>query len=187
MEEEIKKAVKFLEEGKVILYPTDTIWGIGCDATKADSVEKVYNIKERNEKKNLIVLLDSYDKLKQYVGKVPEVALDLINSITTPLTIIYPGARNLAANVIADDGTIAIRIARDSFCIKMIAAFGKPIVSTSANVSGEAAPVGFSKISEKILNKVDHIVNLNRGIVTQTKPSTIIRLQEDGSFDILRK
>ncbi|MBW6459005.1 MAG: threonylcarbamoyl-AMP synthase [Bacteroidales bacterium] len=187
MDEELKKAVKFLKKGKIILYPTDTIWGIGCDATLARPVEKIYRIKHRYESKSLIVLLDHVDRISGYVKKVPPVAYDLILSYQEPLTIIYPHAINLAKNVVAKDGTIAIRIVKDDFCRQMIRGFGKPIVSTSANVSGEPAPISFSRISGEIKEKVDHIVDFNRDVIIKTKPSTIIRLLENGEFEMIRK
>ena len=187
MEEEINKAVEILNKGKIILYPTDTIWGIGCDATNARAVSKVFRIKKRIEKKSLIILLDSADKIEQYVSSVPQLAYDLIRNYTSPLTIIYPNAKGLAKNVVGDDQSIAIRIARDEFCKRMVALFGKPVVSTSANVSGDPAPLSFSKISEEVLDKVDYVVKYNQKSVNRTKPSTIIKIRQDGSFDVLRK
>jgi L-threonylcarbamoyladenylate synthase len=187
MEEEIKLAADYLKQGKVILYPTDTIWGIGCDATQVKPVERIYKIKQRFESKSMIILLDHPDKLSRYVKKVPPVAFDLIERYKEPLTIIYPDAINVAKNVIAEDGTIAIRIVRDEFCRKMISLFNKPIVSTSANLSGQPAPIIFNKIPEDIINNVDHIVNYNRQSIIRTKPSTIIRLIGKGEFEVIRK
>ena len=186
MEEEIRMAVECLAAGKILLYPTDTIWGIGCDATDENAVEKIYRIKRRQDKKSLIILLDRAEKLPQYVEHVPASAYELIRKVTTPLTVIYPKAINLAPNVIAGDGTIAIRIVRDEFCQRMIREFGKPVVSSSANISGEAAPLVFSKISTEILKAVDHTVGLYRDLVRSIKPSTIIRLKENGEFEVLR-
>ena len=187
IDEELKQAVKFLKRGRIILYPTDTIWGIGCDATIARPVEKIYRIKQRYESKSLIVLLDHIDKIAGYVKKVPPAAYDLIENYQEPLTIIYPHAMNLAKNVVAKDGTIAIRIVRDAFCRELIRIFGKPIVSTSANISGDPPPIAFSKISDEIKGKVDHIVNFNRDVIIKTKPSTIIRLLDNGEFEMIRK
>lgn len=187
MEEEVKKAVEFLEKGKIILYPTDTIWGIGCDATDQIAVEKIYSIKKRYEDKSMIVLLDDPGKIERYVAQVPLIVYDLMNRIEAPLTIIYPGAKNLAKNVIASDKTIAIRITKDPFCMQMISLFGKPVVSTSANISGKQAPITFSKISEEIKDSVDYIVGINRDIINTTKPSTIIRIRENGEFVVIRK
>jgi L-threonylcarbamoyladenylate synthase len=187
MKEEILKTVEYLKKGKIILYPTDTIWGIGCNATNYQAVEKVYAIKRRVESKSLIILVDSFDKIKQYINKVPLIADDLINSINTPLTIIYPNAKKLAKNVIARDGTIAIRVVKDEFCQQVIKEFGKPVVSSSANVSGEPNPIIFSKISDDILNSVDYVVNVHRDRVKETKPSQIIKLEENGEFKVIRK
>jgi L-threonylcarbamoyladenylate synthase len=187
MEEEIKLAVDFLKKGKVILYPTDTIWGIGCDATQQKPVDKIYRIKQRFESKSMIILLDHVDKLSAYVKKVPSIAFDLIERYKEPLTIIYPNAMNVAKNVVAEDGTVAIRIVRNDFCRKMISLFNKPVVSTSANLSGQQAPIAFSKIPREILEGVDHVVNFNRDVIIGTKPSTIIRLFENGEFEVIRK
>jgi L-threonylcarbamoyladenylate synthase len=187
MDEEIRLTVDYLKKGKVILYPTDTIWGIGCDATQPKPVDRIYKIKQRYESKSMIILLDHADKLASYVKKVPLVAYDLIERYHEPLTIIYPDAINIAKNVIADDGTIAIRIVRDDFCRKVISLFEKPIVSTSANLSGQASPLMFSQITEEISGKVDYIVNYNRNTLVRTKPSTIIRILENGEFEVIRK
>lgn len=187
MDEEINISVDFLKKGKVILYPTDTIWGIGCDATLQKPVDRIYKIKQRFESKSMIVLLDHVDKLANYVKKVPPIAFDLIERYLEPLTIIYPNAMHMAKNVVAEDGTIAIRIVRDEFCRKMIALFGKPIVSTSANLTGQPASLAFSKIPVEITSRVDHVVNYNRDVIVGTKPSTIIRLFENGEFEVIRK
>jgi len=187
MMDEINKTLEYLRSGKIILYPTDTIWGIGCDATLPKPIERIYQIKQRFESKSMIVLLDDAGKLSKYVDKVPALAYDMIESYNEPLTIIYPGAKNVAKNVIADDGTLAIRIVRDDFCRQLIAAFGKPIVSTSANVSGQPSPITFSKIPDEIRHKVDYIVNYNKDAVVRTKASTIIRIRENGEFEVIRK
>jgi L-threonylcarbamoyladenylate synthase len=187
MEEEARLAVDFLKSGKVILYPTDTIWGIGCDATQPKVVDRIYKLKKRYESKSLIILLDHPGKLPLYVKNVHPVAYDLIESYKEPLTIIYPDSQNLARNVVAEDGSIAIRIVRDDFCKRMIALFNRPVVSTSANISGMPAPVSFSNITEEVKNGVDHIVNYNRQVIIRTKPSTIIRLFSNGEFESIRK
>lgn len=187
MKEEIKLAVESLKKGKIILYPTDTIWGIGCDGTLVKTINRIYSIKKRVEKKSMIILLDSTDKISRYVKNVPAIAYDLIERYNEPLTIIYPNAVNVAKNIIGTDGSIAIRIVKDDFCREMIRLFDKPIVSTSANLSGQPAPVVFSKIQDEIINEVDHIVNLNKDTVIRTKPSTIIRLTEHGEFEVIRK
>jgi len=183
---DIDNALRILETGGTILYPTDTIWGIGCDATNKEAVEKIYHIKHRSEAKSLIVLIDHIDKLSTYIEKVPDITGDLLASITNPLTIIYSNARKLAPNVIASDGTIAIRIVKDDFCSELIRRYGKPIVSTSANISGYDPPVVFSQIIAEIKKAVDYIVQYKQDYYTQTKPSTIIRLRDDGMYTIIR-
>jgi L-threonylcarbamoyladenylate synthase len=150
-------------------------------------VDKIYKIKQRFESKSMIILLDHVDKLSLYVKKVPSIAFDLIDRYHVPLTIIYPNAINVAKNVVAEDGTIAIRIVRNEFCRQMIASFGKPIVSTSANLSGQPAPIAFSHIPKEIKEGVDLVVNFNRDVIIGTKPSTIIRLFENGEFEVIRK
>ncbi|MCD4773624.1 MAG: threonylcarbamoyl-AMP synthase [Bacteroidales bacterium] len=187
MEEEIKKTIKALKEGKTILYPTDTVWGIGCDATNQKAVKKVYSLKKRYEHKCLIVLLCSADQLKNYVEHVPEVAYDLIESIKTPLTIIYSNAKGLAKNVIAKDKSIAIRIIRDEFCKRIISGLGKPLVSTSANISGEKTPLLFSQVNDEIKKEVDYIVKLEQHSFKNVKPSKIIQFEENGEFKIIRQ
>lgn len=187
MDEEIRRMVDFLVKGKVILYPTDTIWGIGCDATQSRAVERIYRLKQRFESKSMIILLDHADKLSSYVKKVPPIAYDLIERYTEPLTIIYQKAMNVAKNVIAEDGTVAIRIVRDEFCRQVISKFNKPIVSTSANLSGQPAPIIYSKIPDEIKNGVDYIVDHHRNTLIRTKPSTIIRIMDNNEFEVIRK
>jgi len=187
MKEEIRNCLDVLRKGGTILYPTDTIWGIGCDATNAKAVQKVYEIKMRMERKGLIILIDRKERLNNYIESVPEIALDLIVSVNKPLTVIYPNARNLAKNLIAPDGTIGIRLVRDDFCNRLIRTFGKPLVSTSANLTGHVAPLVFKDIPEEIRNQVDYIVKLAREEIKETKPSTIIRLKTNDEFEIIRK
>jgi len=187
MKQEIRNCIDVLRKGGTILYPTDTIWGIGCDATSSRAVEKIFKIKKRMESKRLIVLLDRKEMLHQYIESIPNIALDLMDSVKTPLTIIYPNAKNLAKNIIASDGTIAIRLVHFEFCYKLIRMFGKPIVSTSANISGQAAPLIYKNIPEEIINQVDYTVNLAREEIRETKPSTIIKLEINGDFEIIRK
>ncbi len=186
MKDEIIQAAKVLMAGGTILYPTDTIWGIGCDATNYKAVVKVYGIKGRLTEKSFIILLDQPEKLLNYVEKVPDIAWDLLKSIETPLTVVYPKAKNLAKNVIAPDGSIAIRIVRDDFCRRLISYFGKPIVSTSANISGDPPPLVFSNISKEIISKVDYVVEVNKNRLNELKPSTIIKINEDGEYIVLR-
>ena len=187
MESDFKKCIQFLKKGGVILYPTDTIWGIGCDAENFQAVERIYTIKMRPENKSMIILLDDVKKLDLYVEKVHPIDYELIRKYHEPLTIIYPNAKNLAKNVIAKDDTIAIRIVRDEFCKQLIKQFGKPIVSTSANVSRENTPLTFSKIPESIKDKMDYIVKHGQERVGQFKASTIIKISETGDFTTIRK
>ena len=187
MNEEIKNTLSFLEEGKIFLYPTDTIWGIGCDATDYQAVDRIYQLKQRVETKSMIILLDDAAKLPEYVTDVPEIAMDLVDSIETPLTVIYQGAKGLAKNVIASDGTIAIRVTRDGFCKELIQQFGKPIVSTSANVSGTIDPITYSQIPMVIKNGVDYIVDHHRDRIVKAKASRIIKMEPSGEFTVIRK
>jgi L-threonylcarbamoyladenylate synthase len=184
---EIKKALEVLKSGGIILYPTDSIWGIGCDATNAEAVKKIYAIKKRAESKSMILLLDNESRLLSYVKEVPEQAWSLIEFAEKPLTIIYDDARNLPADIIADDGSIGIRITKDDFCKNLIGLFRKPIVSTSANISGEKSPATFAEISEEIKNSVDHIVKWRQNDNRPQEASTIIRLKKGGLLQFLRK
>ncbi len=186
VESEIARTLKVLKDGGVILYPTDTIWGIGCDALNSKAVDKVYKVKQRTESKSLIILVNNFEMLQQYVEKIPDIASDLISNIDNPVTVIYDNARNLPKNVMAADGTIAIRIVKDDFCNRLIGEFGSPIVSTSANLSGEPTATVFSKISDSIKSQVDYSVQLYHDLFNQAKPSTIIRLFANGDFKIIR-
>lgn len=186
MEKEIDKAVEVLKKGGIIIYPTDTIWGIGCDATNEKAVNKVYKLKKRLEKNTMIVLICKTDSLNKFVNQVPPIAFDLIDSWQKPLTIIYHGAKNIAKNLIRNDNTVAIRVSKDDFSRKLIAKFGKPIVSTSANESGEKAPLFFKDIDQNILTGVDYVVELYHNSMNDMKPSTIIKLENDGNFKIIR-
>ncbi|MDG2194009.1 MAG: L-threonylcarbamoyladenylate synthase [Polaribacter sp.] len=173
----LQTALDALQAGKTILYPTDTVWGIGCDATDEKAVAKIYKIKQRKESKSLIVLVDSLEMLLAHVA-VPEKTLQIIKKTTRPTTIIYPNPRGLAANVIAADNTVAIRIVQGNFCAQLIAQFRKPIVSTSANSSGEMTPKSFKEIGPAILESVDYIVNLHQEKITH-KSSTILKIEND--------
>ncbi|HNS47182.1 MAG TPA: L-threonylcarbamoyladenylate synthase [Bacteroidales bacterium] len=186
MTEEILKATAVLRSGGTMLYPTDTIWGIGCDATNYRAVEKICQLKKRTAQKSFIILLDQPEKLAKYVDKVPDIIWDLLPSIDYPLTVIYPGAKNLPKNVVAADQSVAIRIVKDAFCKELVSFFGKPIVSTSANFADEPTPLMFSHISKELINKVDHVVNLNRDKLNTLKPSMIIRVRENGTYEVLR-
>jgi L-threonylcarbamoyladenylate synthase len=185
-QDEIKRCIDVLREGGLILYPTDTIWGIGCDATNPDAVKRVYELKKRDDSKALIVLLDDAGKLNRYVREVPEVAWDLIDNSDRPITIIYSGVLNLAKNLMASDGTAAIRITSDEFCKQLIYKFGKPLVSTSANISGEPFGGRFQDVSSDILNGVDHTVDLHKNRPVGP-PSSIIKLDPSGKFEIIRR
>ena len=187
MKEDIDNAVKVLREGGVILYPTDTIWGIGCDATNQHAVERIYEIKERSDEKSMIILVDTENRILSYVSTMPEVAWDLVEVSEKPLTIIYPGAKNLAENLIAPDRSIGIRVTRDSFCIKLISRLKKPIVSTSANISGEKPPANFHEINTLIMNKVDYVVKYRQDDVSRSSPSGIIKLGTGGEVKIIRE
>jgi L-threonylcarbamoyladenylate synthase len=187
MQEEIKKALEVLKSGGIILYPTDTIWGIGCDATNEEAVKRVYEIKKREDSKSMLVLLDNPNKLNSYIDDVPEIAWDLIDCADKPMTIIYPGAKNLAKNLIAEDGTIGIRITEEDFSNNLIFRFRKPIVSTSANISGEPSPKHFDDISEEIKNAVDYIVDYRQHETENPAPSSILKLGLGGEIEILRK
>lgn len=186
MNDEIRKACQVMNEGGVILYPTDTIWGIGCDATNADAVKRVYDIKQRADSKALLVLVDSTAKVDFYVSEVPAVAWDLIELATRPLTIIYDGARNLAPNLLAEDGSVGIRVTSERFSQELCRRFRKAVVSTSANVSGAPSPRNFSEISEEIKRAVDYVVDFRRDETDAPSPSSIIKLGQGGQIKIIR-
>ena len=176
-----------MREGGVILYPTDTIWGIGCDATNEDAVRRVYEIKQRQDSKAMLVLVDSSVKVDFYVRDVPEVAWDLIDLADKPLTIIYSGARNLAANLLAEDGSVGIRVTNEDFSKRLCQQFRKAIVSTSANISGQPSPKNFSEISEEVKSAVDYIVGYRQEEMSNPKPSSIIKLYKGGVIKIIRE
>lgn len=195
----MNKALEILRNGGIILYPTDSVWGIGCDATNPEAVAKVYAIKKREDSKSLVLLASDMDMICRYVKEIPEMAVQLVEVNDKPMTIIYPGAvagekgcmraeRNcLAFNTVAEDGTVGIRVPMMDFCQQLVARFGRPIVSTSANISGEATPKRFAEISEEIKSAVDYIVDpaLERGSTGQS--SSIIKVGLDYSIEILRK
>ncbi|WP_272149342.1 L-threonylcarbamoyladenylate synthase [Tenacibaculum aiptasiae] len=185
MLEEINRTESFLKKGEIILYPTDTVWGIGCDATDTESVKRIFEIKNREESKSLIILVDSIEMLQQYIDEIPDDALKILKENKKPTTIIYNNPKGLAKNTIASDNTVAIRIPDDEFCKQLIIKFGKPIVSTSANISGEPTAKSFSEISNAILNSVDYVVDLHREKITQ-KSSTILRIN-NGSVIVIRE
>lgn len=187
MIEEVKKATKIILEGGVILYPTDTIWGIGCDATNPAAVERVYQIKHRADHKAMLVLLDDVNKLPFYVEEVPEIAYDLIHVADKPMTIIYPNACSIAPNLLAEDRSLGIRITQEAFSKQLCALTKKPIVSTSANISGQTSPRIFDEICEEIKNNVDYVVNYRRNDRQASKPSSILKLGVKGEIEIIRK
>jgi L-threonylcarbamoyladenylate synthase len=187
MYDEIKRAVEVLRSGGVILYPTDTVWGLGCDATNEKAVKRIFEIKKRTDAKAMLVLIDSPGKLQSYVDEVPDIAWDLIEMAEKPLTIIYPEARNLAPNLIAEDKSVGIRITAEDFSKKLCAQFRKPIVSTSANVSNEPTPSNFSQISDEIKSAVDYVVNFRQAEISQPKLSSIIKLGKGNIFQLIRE
>ncbi|EGN56787.1 threonylcarbamoyl-AMP synthase [Hallella multisaccharivorax DSM 17128] len=186
-EEDIKNAVRVLKAGGVILYPTDTVWGIGCDATNAEAVAKVYQIKHRDDSKALICLVDSDARLQRYVRNVPAVAWDLLDTAIKPTTVILDGAVNLASNLIAEDGSIALRITKEPFSHELCYRFQKALVSTSANISGEPAAQNYADISQELLDSVDYVCWSRRQEHKPHTPSSIIRLRPNGEVTIIRK
>ncbi len=186
-EADVRACIDVLRKGGTILYPTDTIWGIGCDAGNEKAVEKVYAIKKRSDSKSLVVLANDARMLGRHVHEVPALAWELMEASETPLTIIYEEGINLAPNVLAEDGSIAIRIPKDEFCSKLLYLLGRPIVSTSANISGEPAPRNFSEISPVVLASVDYVVNWRQHERIPAKASSIIRLKANGEIKVIRK
>ena len=182
----IKETLKIIQTGGAIVYPTDTIWGLGCDATNQAAVEKVYKIKNRSESKSLIILVDGMAMLEQYVDSVPEIILNFLKSAVKPTTVIYNHPKGLAANVIADDDSVAIRVVQNDFCKALIREFGKPIVSTSANFSGASSPSSFYEIDPLLLKQADYIVNLPAAEMKNTA-SQIIKVNDLGEIEFLRK
>jgi L-threonylcarbamoyladenylate synthase len=187
MTEDINKALEVLRKGGIILYPTDTVWGIGCDATNAEAVKKIFDVKKRDAQKPMLVLMDSANRLASYVKEVPEISYDLIELTTKPLTIIYDGAKNLANNLVAADGSIGIRITEESFSKMLCQRFNKPIVSTSANLSGQPTPHSFNQITDEIKNGVDYIVNYRQTEYTPVTRSGIIKLGTNGTVKVIRE
>ncbi|WP_027138883.1 L-threonylcarbamoyladenylate synthase [Gaetbulibacter saemankumensis] len=183
---EVANALTILKQGGLILYPTDTVWGIGCDASNHEAVKKVYDLKQRVDSKALICLVADDRMLKKYVKEIPYAALDIIDISDKPTTIIYDEAQNLAPNLIADDGSIAIRIPDDEFCYQLTRRFNGAIVSTSANISGQPTPKSFEEIAPEVLKGVDYVVNLHHEKIC-AKPSSIIKLSNNGIVKIIRK
>ncbi len=183
---EVTNAFEAIKNGGLILYPTDTVWGIGCDATNPEAVEKVFKLKQRNDSKALICLVADDRMLGKYIRKIPDAAYNILDITEEPVTIIYDEPQHLAHNLVAHDNTIAMRIPYDDFCFKLLRRFNKPIVSTSANISGQPTPKSFKEISSEIIKGIDYVVNLHHDKIC-SKPSSIIRLTLDNRVTIIRK
>ncbi len=186
MTEDLKKACEVLQAGGIILYPTDTIWGIGCDATNEAAVQRVYELKQRADNKAMLVLIDNPVKLETYVSEIPEIAWELISVADKPLTIIYPQARGLAPGLLAEDGSVGIRVTGEEFSRRLCERYRKPLVSTSANVSGQLSPANFSEVSETIRSGVDYIVGYRQDDMRKAAPSGIIKLGKGGLIQVIR-
>lgn len=185
--EDFQQALEVLRQGGIILYPTDTVWGIGCDATCDDAVRKIFALKQRRDAKAMLCLLDAPGKLQGYVRQVPEMAWDLIELTTKPLTIIYPGAQNVAPSLVAEDGSLGIRITEEPFTKALCAALHHPLVSTSANISGEAAARNFSEVTDAIRQGVDYVVRYRQGDRSEPKPSSIVKLGVNNEIKVIRE
>jgi L-threonylcarbamoyladenylate synthase len=186
-EEDIKESINVLRQGGIVLYPTDTIWGLGCDPTNESAVSKIYKIKSREENKSLIILVDGLTMLERYVVDIPEIVYELIEVSDTPLTIIYSKGKNLAKGVCSDDGSIGIRVCSDEFCRELITRFRKPLVSTSANFSGKPSASNFSEVEQGLCEKVDYIVNYRQDDRSKSSSSPVIKINSDGTIKIIRK
>lgn len=185
--DDIKNALKVLRDGGVILYPTDTVWGLGCDATKAEAVRRIYDIKKRADSKSLIVLVNSVTMLSRYVDNPPDIALELAELAEKPLTVVYDRGRGLAQGVTSDDGSVGVRICSDPFCDGLLSAFRKPLVSTSANISGSEAPAVFDEISEEIKAAVDYVCVWRQDDRSRAAASSVIKISANGVIKILRQ
>ncbi len=187
IEKEISKSVEVILSGGTLLYPTDTIWGLGCDATNEEAVDQIYRIKQRTDSKSCLVLVDTIDNIYNYVKEVPEMVPEILELTENPLTIIYPGAINLASNLIAEDGSVGIRVTSDPFCQALIRKIRRPLVSTSANISGTPSPAHFGEVSEDIRFGVSYIVDHRRNERTPTRASGIIKLGLKGEVVVIRE
>lgn len=187
MQQEADEAVRVLKQGGIILYPTDTVWGLGCDATNADAVAKIYALKQSDNKKSMLVLCASADMVVRYVNKAPGIAFETMELATSPLTLILPGAAGVAANLIPDEGTLGVRVPDHEFCQRLLRAFGKPIVSTSANISGEEAAVGLQDVAKTIVEGVDFVVSPRFEGKPTRKASSIIAFGEGGEVKVIRE
>ena len=184
---EVDEAVRVLREGGIILYPTDTVWGLGCDATNAEAVDRIYRLKRSENKKSMLVLCASADMVVRYVNRAPGIAFEVMEMATSPLTLILPGATGVAANLIPDEGTLGIRVPDHEFCRRMLRALQRPVVSTSANISGEATPAGLQEVSREIIDGVDFVVNPRFEGKPTRKASSIIAFGEGGEVKIIRQ
>ncbi len=184
---QVDEAVKVLRAGGIMLYPTDTVWGIGCDAENAEAVKKIYDLKQRSDSKSMLVLVDRVERILSYIHTMPEIAYSLLEVTDTPLTIIYPGARNLAPNLVPTENTIGIRVVNHEFCERVIKKLNRPLVSTSANISGKPAPAYFEEISNEIVKGVDYVVSQEFEGMPTGKPSSIIMLGLNGEVKIIRE
>lgn len=187
MKTDIVNSLKVLKSGGTIIYPTDTVWGIGCDATNFNAVKKIYRLKKREDSKSMLILVNNSEMVNEYVEQMPEIARQLFEVAEKPLTLILPGAINLPYNLISNDNTIGIRITKDKFCQQLIEFFKKPIVSTSANFSGDTNPSNFAEINPELLNEVDYVVKYRQNDMSRVFPSSIIKLGLNGQFQIIRK
>lgn len=184
---DIKNAVEVLKKGGVILYPTDTVWGIGCDATNEEAVRRIYSIKKRSDAKSMLCLVDNPNRIQRYFRTVPDVAWDLIDCATEPLTVILPGADGVAPSLLAEDGSLGMRVTRDEFSKQLCYRLQKPLVSTSANISGEPTARYFREISPEIIEQMDYVVQFRRGDTKPHKPSSIVKLGPKGEVTVIRK
>ena len=184
--QDARNAAKAIRQGLIILYPTDTIWGLGCDATNADAVEKIYRLKQREDSKSMLALLGRSDDLFRWLENVPETALKLIDVAVEPLTIVYDSPQHIATNLLASDGSLGIRITKDRFCQELCKLAGVPIVSTSANVSGMKTPSTFKEIEQTIKDGADYIVGYRQADETRHRPSGIIKVKDDETLTIIR-
>lgn len=187
LKDEVARALKVLQEGGTILYPTDTIWGVGCDATNTEAVEKIYKLKQRNEAKSMIILVDTENKLESYISEVNPLAYELIEYAENPLTLVMPGAKNVSPALIGSDGSVGIRVSKHPFCQQLIQRLRKPLVSTSANISGKPSPQYFAQIASEIIGGVDYVVDIDQQDMEIKTPSTIMRLAPNGSFEFIRR
>jgi len=186
LNQEIQNAYEIIQQGGIILYPTDTVWGIGCDATNSEAVAKIYKLKQRAETQSMICLMNGEKMMYNVFKEIPEVAWQIIDLSDKPTTLILDNPRNIASNLIASDSTLGIRIVKEPFCFKLMEKMKKPLVSTSANISGQPTPIAFAAISSEIINGVDYVVNLHRDKIGG-KPSTIIKLTNDSQVKVIRK